>query len=187
VKVKQPASATPVQGNATNLSVLGSIPDGENTLKYTWSLASGPAGVNVTFGANGTNAAKNTTATFDTLKPGTYVFRVTITDLTGLLSVTSDVAVTAPSAFEGPALNYLAAGNYYAYVAYYNGSHSAYAYAAYVYSIYALEYARLAASTHSADLWYAAHLFANAAQSYAYQDHLLTGSVFSYYAFHYDY
>jgi hypothetical protein len=187
VTVKQPASATPVQGNSTNLSVLGSIPDGENTLKYTWSLVSGPAGVNVTFSANGTNAAKNTTATFDTLKPGTYVFRVTITDLTGLLSVTSDVTVMVPSEFEGLALNYLTWAYDYAYAAYFYGSPSAYGYAAFVNSFYALAYAQLAASTHSATDWYYAYLYANAAQSYAYQDYLITGSVYSYYAFAYDY
>jgi hypothetical protein len=100
VTVKQRASATPVTGGKTNLSVLGSIPDGEATLKYTWSVQSKPGGAaDPTFSVNGTNAAKNTTATFPAQASGTYVFRVTITDQTGLLSATSDVNVTVQGDF----------------------------------------------------------------------------------------
>ena len=71
--------------------------------------------------------------------------------------------------------------------AYYNDSQSAYAYAAFVNSFFALAYAQLAASTHSANDWYAAYLYANAAQGYAYQEYLNTGSLYSYYAFAYGY
>ena len=48
-------------GTSTALSVLGADTAGESTINYTWS-ATGPGAVS--FSANGTNAAKNTTATF---------------------------------------------------------------------------------------------------------------------------
>src|SRR5439155_1963500 len=61
--VAQPATANPnpVSGTFTNLSVLGADDGGEAALTYTWSV-SGPFAVS--FSANGTNAAKNTIATF---------------------------------------------------------------------------------------------------------------------------
>jgi hypothetical protein len=88
--VATPASATPipVTGKTTSLSVLGADDGGESNLTYTWT-ATGPA--TVTFSANGTNAAKNATATFS--KAGTYSFVVTIADAGGL-TVTSSVTVT---------------------------------------------------------------------------------------------
>jgi len=89
--VVTPASATPnpVTGTTTNLNVLGADPDfSASTLTYTWT-STGPA--TVTFSANGTNAAQNTTATFT--KAGTYNFVVTITDPVGL-TAPSTVGVT---------------------------------------------------------------------------------------------
>jgi polygalacturonase len=88
--VATPASASPspVTGKTTSLSVLGADDGGESNLTYTWS-DTGPSGV--TFSANGTNAAKNTTATF--AAAGSYTFTVTIKD-SGGLSTTSSVAVT---------------------------------------------------------------------------------------------
>jgi hypothetical protein len=88
--VATPARATPnpVKGKTTRLSVLGADDGGESHLTYTWK-STGPAAV--TFSANGTNAAKNITATFH--KAGAYTFVVTITDAGGL-SVTSKVSVT---------------------------------------------------------------------------------------------
>jgi hypothetical protein len=88
--VATPASATPspVTGTTTSLHVLGADDGGESTLSYAWA-SSGPAGV--TFSANGTNAARDVTATFS--QAGTYTFVVTITDAGGL-SVTSSVTVT---------------------------------------------------------------------------------------------
>ncbi len=85
------ASASPgtVTGTTTNLSVLGADSAGESTLTYMWSvLGTSPA---VTFTANNSNAAKNTTATFSAA--GTYNLLVTITDASGL-STTSNVTVT---------------------------------------------------------------------------------------------
>jgi hypothetical protein len=86
------ATAAHVTGNSpttTGLSVLGADDGGEANLTYTWAEISGPAGVS--FNANGSNAAKNTTATF--AQAGSYSFRVTITDAGGL-STTSTVSVT---------------------------------------------------------------------------------------------
>lgn len=89
----------PVAGTAAALSVLGADNGGEANLKYTWSIVSAPAGaVAPTFGANGTNAAKNTTVTFTTA--GAYTLRATISD--GSLSNTSNVTMTVTAANTAP-------------------------------------------------------------------------------------
>src|SRR5205823_3286874 len=92
--VATPAAANPnpvVNANSTTLSVLGADDQGEANLKYTWSATTIPSGAAApTFTANGTNAAKDNTATF--YKSGSYQFQVTITDPSGL-SVTSSVSV----------------------------------------------------------------------------------------------
>ena len=89
------ASATPdaVSGTTTNLSVLGADVDtGESSLTYTWTATTLPSGAAMpTFSANGTNSAKNVTATFD--EAGNYTFQVTITD-PGNVTATSTVSVT---------------------------------------------------------------------------------------------
>ena len=85
------ASPNPVTGTSTNLSVLGADDGGESNLTYTWSVLGTPPSP-VTFSANGTNAAKNTTASFTA--SGTYNFLVTLTDAGGL-STTSSVTVNA--------------------------------------------------------------------------------------------
>jgi hypothetical protein len=91
--VATPAAAnpSPVTGKTTALSVLGADDGGEANLTYTWAVTSEPTGASPTFSANGTNAAKNTTVTFN--RAGGYTFQVTITDAGGL-SVTSSVSVT---------------------------------------------------------------------------------------------
>jgi hypothetical protein len=91
------------------------------------------------------------------------------------------------SPYEAPALNYLTAGANYAYYNYVNGSHSIYAYYAYVYGYYAEVYAQLAAATHSATDWYYAYQFGAAASNYAYADYATSGSVYALYTFVYDY
>jgi Bacterial Ig domain len=90
--VATPAAAnpSPVNGTTTNLSVLGADAGGEASLTYTWTTI-GTLPAAVTFSANGTNAAQNTTVTFG--KAGTYSFQVTITDAEGL-TATSTVNVT---------------------------------------------------------------------------------------------
>jgi endoglucanase Acf2 len=81
-----------VTGTSAALSVLGTNEQqNEPGLTYTWAMAGGPAGAQPTFSANGSNAAKNTTVTFNVA--GAYTFTVTVTDGTGL-STTSAVAVT---------------------------------------------------------------------------------------------
>jgi cyclophilin family peptidyl-prolyl cis-trans isomerase len=86
------AAADPVfvSGATANLSVLGAYGGGEALLTYTWDAGDAAPGP-VTFSPNGTNAAKNCTATFT--KPGTYNLRVTIANTIGG-TVTSTVAVT---------------------------------------------------------------------------------------------
>lgn len=91
-----PATATPalVSGTTTEMSVEASDDAGEPSLVYTWS-ASGPAPV--TFGVNGTNASKHTTAFFTT--SGAYAMQVTATDAAGLTatSVASVMVDATPS------------------------------------------------------------------------------------------
>ncbi len=86
------ASATPatVLGKTTNLSVLGAGEGVAAKLSYTWALT-GTLPAAVRFSVNGSNAAKNTTATFG--EAGTYNFTVTIKDA-GVLAATSSVSVT---------------------------------------------------------------------------------------------
>ena len=93
--VATPAAATPnpVTGTTTNLTVLGADDGGEAALTYTWATTGTPP-AGVAFSANGTNASKNTTATFNLA--GTYSFQVTIKDGSGL-TVTSNVTVTVNS------------------------------------------------------------------------------------------
>jgi hypothetical protein len=90
------ASPNPVTGTTTNLSVLGASQDGEATLDYTWSLTGTPPAA-VTYSANGTNASKNTTATFTAA--GTYNFLVTVSN--GQYSTTSAVTVTVNQVSQG--------------------------------------------------------------------------------------
>ena len=85
------ANPTPVSGITTNLSVLGADDDGESNLTYTWTVVPPAGTLPPTFNANGTNAAKNTVATFS--KAGVYTFQCMISDAGGL-SVTSSVNVT---------------------------------------------------------------------------------------------
>jgi hypothetical protein len=90
--VAVPAACTPgtVTGTTGSLSVLGADDGGEPNLTYTWSATTKPTGATPTFSANGTNAAKASTITFN--KAGNYVLSVSISD--GSLSTTSTVSVT---------------------------------------------------------------------------------------------
>src|SRR5579862_8607768 len=84
------ANPSPATGATTVLSVLGADDAGESNLTYTWAVTGTPP-ASVGFSANGTNAAKSTTATFT--KAGSYGFEVTITNPFGL-SVTRTIAET---------------------------------------------------------------------------------------------
>jgi hypothetical protein len=87
VQTPASAAANPVTATSVGLSVLGQENGSDNGLTYTW-WSSGPAGV--AFSANGTNAAKNTTATFS--QAGPYTLTATISD--GSNSITSSVQIT---------------------------------------------------------------------------------------------
>jgi len=90
--INAPAASTPATatGTKTHLSVTATSNTG-GTLTYNWSLLHVPSGAaSPTFTANGTSGSNDTIAHY--YKAGTYIFRVTITDSNGGLSV-SDVAV----------------------------------------------------------------------------------------------
>lgn len=92
------ASASPstVVGTTTALSVNGSYGGGEPGLKYTWSVIGQPSGVSApAFSVNGTNAAKNATATF--YGAGSYTFQVTVSNDSGY-SRNATVPVTVSGA-----------------------------------------------------------------------------------------
>jgi hypothetical protein len=94
VAVPAAANPSPVTGTLTTLSVLGSDQTaGEAALTYTWATTGTPPAA-VAFSANGTNAAKNTLATFTA--PGTYNFQVTIVNPAAgsMFATTSSVSVT---------------------------------------------------------------------------------------------
>ena len=88
------AASNPIVTASTTLSVLGSdVTAGEGALTYTWSTTGTAPGA-VIFSLNGTNAAKNTVATFT--QPGTYNFQVTIDNpaLGATFATISSVSVT---------------------------------------------------------------------------------------------
>lgn len=89
------ATPNPATHGSAALSVIGADNAGEANLLYTWA-ATGTPPAPVGFGANGTNAAKNTSATFS--QAGAYSITVTITNAAGL-SATSSVAVTVNQTF----------------------------------------------------------------------------------------
>lgn len=90
--VATPATAQPatVTGVTTALNTLGSDDGGEPALIYTWSTSGTPPAP-VAFAPNGTNAAKNATATFT--RAGSYTLVATIRDAAGQ-TATSSVTVT---------------------------------------------------------------------------------------------
>jgi hypothetical protein len=85
------ASDNPVTTTSTSLSVLAAdLTAGESALTHTWSTTGSPPAP-VMFSANGTNAAKNTTATFT--QTGVYQFLVTIVNPAAGLSTISTTSV----------------------------------------------------------------------------------------------
>ncbi len=81
------ATPNPVTGTTTVLSVLATDDNGDELIRYAWSV-SGPAPV--TFSENGNDRAKTTTATFT--QAGTYAFTVAAQDANGL-ATPSEVTV----------------------------------------------------------------------------------------------
>lgn len=84
------ASPSTVTGTTTDLSVLGADDGGAAALSYTWATTGSPPGA-VSFAPNGSNAARNSVATFS--RAGSYTLQVTIRDAEGQ-SVVSSVPVT---------------------------------------------------------------------------------------------
>ena len=80
------ATITTVTTTTAALSVLGADDGGESNLTYTWAAPESSA-FPVAFSDNGTNAAKNTIATFNA--PGSYFIQVTILDAGGLSTTSS--------------------------------------------------------------------------------------------------
>ncbi len=78
-----------VRGKSVGVSVLATDDAGEGALKYTWSKTAGPVNP-VTFSVNGTNAAKNCSASFQAI--GNYTLTATALDAQGL-SATSSVRI----------------------------------------------------------------------------------------------
>ena len=76
------AGANTITGTNTTLSATASDDGGEAALTYTWTVTSAPPGGGASFSANGTNAAKNTIATFTAA--GAYTFGLTVKDAPGL-------------------------------------------------------------------------------------------------------
>ena len=106
------ATASSQTSTSVMLSALGSdVTAGEASLTYTWATVGSPPSTPV-FSANGTNAAKNTAATFT--KAGTYTLQVTIANPATGVATTSSVNVTvsqvATSLVATPASNTVAAG-----------------------------------------------------------------------------
>jgi hypothetical protein len=81
-------STATVTGTALALSAVGTDPAGASSLTYSWS-AVGNLTSGVTFTANGTNAARNTTATFSAA--GVYDIRVVATDPSGLSAISDTI------------------------------------------------------------------------------------------------
>jgi hypothetical protein len=99
--VATPASASANGATKASLSVLGADDGGEPSLTYTWTTTGAPPAA-VSFSVNGTNAAKQATATF--AKAGSYAFQVTIRDAGGQ-TVTSSVSFTVTQALTAVAVS----------------------------------------------------------------------------------
>ena len=87
------ATPSPVIGTTMALSVLGPASLAERRLVYSWAATTLPSGAAApTFSVNGSNAAKNTTATVSAA--GFYVFTATISEGAGQTTTSSlDVTV----------------------------------------------------------------------------------------------
>lgn len=94
-KVVQSAAPAdnPVYSVSVDLSVLGDDDLGEQDLTYTWALVSGPGAV--TFSRSGTNGAKDTTATFQTV--GIHTLEVTLRDQDGATATSATRVNVYPS------------------------------------------------------------------------------------------
>jgi alpha-L-arabinofuranosidase len=93
-----PIAAEPTTTGGTTTNLIATVPNGGSSLKYFWSVVSAPAGVRLpSFSANGTNAAKNITATF--FGAGTYVFAAVTVNPSNQYTVLGRVTVTVNQTF----------------------------------------------------------------------------------------
>lgn len=95
-----------IRSSSAQLSVSASDDAGESALTYTWAVSSGTS-TPVSFSTNGTNAAKNTTASFGEI--GNYQISVSAKDVQGLAvssSVNLRVVQTASGLEVTPAVAY---------------------------------------------------------------------------------
>jgi hypothetical protein len=100
-----------VRGTATGLAVAASDDGGESNLSYAWAVTEGPA-FPVFFSVNVSNAAKNTTVSFE--GTGDYRLSVSIRDAQGLTvtdSVNIRIVQTATGIITSPAAVTLAVGS----------------------------------------------------------------------------
>jgi hypothetical protein len=84
-RILQPVSflrGSVIQGNTAYASVFGADNGGEQRLTYRWSVVRAPAGANVSFSVNQSNAAKFTTIRFD--RAGEYDIMASAVDSGGL-------------------------------------------------------------------------------------------------------
>ncbi|MFO0790996.1 MAG: LamG-like jellyroll fold domain-containing protein [Pirellulales bacterium] len=89
IVVPAAAPSESIVGTSTSLSIVATDSTaGESALVYMWSSVGTSPGP-VTFSANGTNAAKNTTASF--VQPGVYQIEVTIANPIAGLTTTSSM------------------------------------------------------------------------------------------------
>lgn len=86
-----------VRGTETGLSVSATDDGGESNLTYTWGVSASP-GSPVFFSDNGTNSAKSSTVSFESL--GDHILTVRISDLEGL-TVTGEIRARVVSELSG--------------------------------------------------------------------------------------
>jgi hypothetical protein len=92
------ATPNPTPSTTAALSALASDDGGEADLVYTWSVLAKPAGAaDPALSVNGSNAAKDTVATFE--RAGTYQFQVSVRDL-DLQSASASVEVAVAQTLE---------------------------------------------------------------------------------------
>jgi hypothetical protein len=101
--VAQQPQVTSSTSTTAQLSVLGADTAGEQSLSYTWSVTSPAGAASPVFSVNGSNAAKNTTVTFQ--QAGVYVFTAKISDAGGQSVTTSSVNVTVSQSLTAVAVS----------------------------------------------------------------------------------
>jgi hypothetical protein len=172
---------------AVKLSVSSATPQAWQAVTFTATVGSSSAGAlvptgTVTFLDGATVLGKITldargraTFTTTTLTAGSHSITAVYDSNGGLFNGSASAALTvrvapAPSPSETSALHYLTMAWTMAYGDYFYGSHSTYAYNAYLNAHAAYVYAQIAYRTHNAQQWSLVMQYARLAQNYAHQD-----------------